>query len=273
MAKRKNVQSYAENIFDRLERVNPRVTSKNAYVAQEMVFDAWECDDQEALRLYESALNLDDTNVDAWLGYLTFLTLNQDDRIRYLKRVIEIAAEVLGEEMLKDSVGHFWGIIETRPYMRARGQLTQELIKANYLEEAIVEHEVLLKLNPSDNMGLRYELVNLYLMLNQQNKAAKLFRKYKERKFSATFAWAYVLHRFVSDDLEDAQKALKDALKQNPYTLLYFSGLKKLPQDIPNSYRIGSDEEAIIAYDTLKKAWKTYPEVLEWLKNTCAHVL
>lgn len=54
---------------------------------------------------------------------------------------------------------------------------------------------------------------------------------------------------------------------QNGHAMAYFLEHRKAPEAMPNSYGVGSREEAIIAWDILKPAWKTYPEAQTWLKK------
>lgn len=87
-----------------------------------------------------------------------------------------------------------------------------------------------------------------------------------ERRHVAAFAWAYVLERFLSGDLGEARNALTAARKQNPFAEALLTGAKPLPKSMPDSYGLGSVEEAAICADTLGLAWKRHPEAIQWLK-------
>ena len=54
--------------------------------------------------------------------------------------------------------GDFWSFIETRPYMRAKAQLTDELWAAGFAEESIKHYKDMIELNPNNNQGVRYIL-------------------------------------------------------------------------------------------------------------------
>jgi len=75
-----------------------------------------------------------------------------------------------------------------------------------------------------------------------------------------------VLERFLSGEMKKAEKALQASRKQNPHAQGYFLEHRKLPKSMPGSYSIGSREEAIIAWDILRHAWKQHPDVQVWLK-------
>ena len=59
----------------------------------------------------------------------------------------------LGAEGFEEYAGHFWGFLETRPYMRARAGLAIALIKLGDESAAIEHFRAMLKLNPNDNQG------------------------------------------------------------------------------------------------------------------------
>jgi tetratricopeptide (TPR) repeat protein len=73
----------------------------------------------------------------------------------------------LGPEGFKEYDGHFWGFLETRPYMRARHGLALALLKLGEEEEAMKHFRAMLKLNPGDNQGIRYLLLGCLLKRNE----------------------------------------------------------------------------------------------------------
>ncbi len=270
MPKKKTDTPDANRVLKQMERMMKNAAKNAASDAQELVYDAWETPDpEEAFALFEQALELDKTNVDAWLGLMSSTPLEQEDRITFLKRLVVMGADNLGKKAFKTDKGYFWGLLEIRPYMRARGYLAQALMEAGRLEESVAEHEGMLDLNPNDNQGIRYGLMALHLALYRLDDARKLFEQYDEREYSAIFGWAYVLERFLSDDLSGAEKALKEVCERNPHGKAYFLGHKKLPKHMPGSYGMGSAEEAMIAYEILKVAWKKHPKAKRWLKAQC----
>lgn len=218
-------------------------------------------------RSFRTAVELDQTNVDAWLGLMDFEYLDENERIEMLRKLVAMGEKNLGEKVFKKDKGYFWGLLETRPYMRARSQLALRLMEAGQNEESIAEHEAMLELNPNDNQGVRYGLMALYLAVKRLDGARRLFRKYEEQKFSTVWAWGYVLERFLSEDPAGAVEALQAARKQNPHAQAYFLEHRKLPKTMPGSYSPGSQEEAIIAWDMLRIAWKKHPDAQSWLKS------
>ena len=66
--------------------------------------------------------------MDALLQAATYAGLEQQGRgIEFLRKVVAIGEKNLGKDF-KEFAGHFWGFIETRPYMRARERLAQAFV-------------------------------------------------------------------------------------------------------------------------------------------------
>ena len=170
----------------------------------------------------------------------------------------------LGKKFFKENTGYFWGLIETRPYMRARLQLAELLRGAGREEEAIGHYEGLLELNPNDNQGVRDILLGCYLAAGDLAGVHRLSRRYKN-DISAVFAWARVLERFLANDLPGARHQLNEARERNRFAGLYLTGQRKMPKSMPGSYALGSEEEAIICSDLLAEAWARHKEALLWL--------
>ncbi|HHU16004.1 MAG: tetratricopeptide repeat protein [Kiritimatiellae bacterium] len=268
---KKNQKGHSESLPQRMERLIGSVKKRKVKEAADLVFDSWEtADSDESYALLTEAVELDPRNVDAWRGLMNFEPLGCEEEIAFLRQLVALGEKNLGKKVFQELKGHFWGFLETRPYMRARARLAQRLVQAGRLEEAVTEHEGMLELCPNDNLGIRYGLMALYLALNNLEGANRLFREYDEREFSATFAWAFVLERYLAGDSDGAAEALAAARKQNPYAEAYFSKAKNLPKRMPGAYSTGSQEEAMIAWDILQTAWKKHKEAQVWVIGQCA---
>ena len=94
----------------------------------------------------------------------------------------------LGEQTFRDEAGRFWGLLHTRPYMRARLGLAHALWTAGRRDEAVGHARELLRLNPGDNQGVRYTLAAWLLALDRDDELAGLLEQYPDE---GTAAWAY----------------------------------------------------------------------------------
>ena len=232
--------------------------------AQELAYKAMnERDLERALELCIKAIEIDPHCVDA----LTHAAgvFEPDERIERLTEVIRMAEEDLGgEEYFEENEGHFWEILETRPYMRARSYLADTLYEVGDIPSAINEYEALLDLNPGDNQGIRYLLMGLYLEIDDVNGVYRLVEEYDED--SAVFAWSSLLVCLIMGDTARAEEMLSVARESNRYVEDYLIGRKPMPAEIPNYYGIGDENEAIVCIDLMSTAWKKHPEAMRWLR-------
>lgn len=244
------------------DRANQEKSDKDR--AQDLVYEAMEARTAtEIFRLVNTALELDPANVDARLMRADFRGLEGEARIFELKDIIAGGAKSLGKKAFKEMVPHFWGFVETRPYMRARQQLAEAYRVSGCLEEAVLEYNEMLALNENDNQGVRYELLPCLLALDRLEDARKLMQRFEDDcTFSAVFTWCRVLERHLAGDTAGVKEALVAARKQNPHMEAYLKGHRKPPKNLPSSYAEGSKEEAVIFASVLLMAWKKHPKAL-----------
>ncbi len=242
----------------------PKAGSPEDFQAQDLYYEAMETGNMD---LIYDALEIDPGNVDCLLQFLGAFKMDSLEGLQVTQQIVTIAEERLGKKMFKECKGVFWGMLETRPYMLARSELAQRLVKRGQIDESIVEHEGMLELCPSDNLGLRYGLVGLYLQQNRLGDAARLLKEFEdERPYSAMMAWPYVLERFLAGALDEAAEALSVARKQNKHVETYLKGHRKLPEESVGSYSPGSREEAKICANMQKLSWDAHPESIDWLE-------
>lgn len=67
---------------------------------------------------------------------------------RLYKQGVQVGEGGLGSETFEEDKGRFWGIVETKPYMRARQGLAEVLWVLGEREGAIEHLSDMLRLNP-----------------------------------------------------------------------------------------------------------------------------
>lgn len=235
--------------------------------AQELAFEAMETNDPAQMILYAlEALVLDPNCIDALVLSADITSPSDHDLIDKLKLIINRAEKAMGEDFIEQNRGQFWGMVETRPYMRALSFLAETLQNIGNKKEAIRQYEKILELNPHDNQGIRYILIGLYLERKNLAKVRKLFKEYGDEP-SAFFLWSRVLERFLSKDLEGAKKALYTAKNKNPYVQKYLTGQKSIPDKLPFHYSPGEESEAVVCAEEIGQAWKKHPDAIKWIES------
>lgn len=235
--------------------------------AQELAYEAMEAPDPErALQLAERALAINPRCVDALLLVARATSRTTAELIEHVRAAVRAGEEELGKAFFRQNRGHFWGILETRPYMRARALLAELLAKEGRVDEAVAHYEDLLELNPNDNQGLRYALLGHYLALDRLDDAERMFRTYDDDG-SACFAWGRVLRLFLAGEHAAAHAALREAREANRFAEEYLSGRRRLPKRLPGYYGIGDENEGVVCAVELGDAWAKHREAVAWLNG------
>jgi len=183
---------------------------------------------------------------------------------------VRAGGRALGPAAFRDDVGHFWGILATRPYMRVRQGLAAVLWALGERQVAIAHVQEPLRLNPGDNQGLRYTLATWLLAAGDDAALADLLRQYPEEG-SATWAYTRALAAFRRHGAGGpADAALREALTTNPFLPAYVLGLKPLPRRLPAYVGFGDEDEADVYIAEAAEPWLTSPEALTWLSTVVA---
>jgi tetratricopeptide (TPR) repeat protein len=106
----------------------------------------------------------------------------------YYAQGVAAGERALGKERFERDAGHFWGILETRPYMRARAGLASCLRTEGRRQEAIEHWADMLRLNPGDNQGIRYVLLAALLEAGDDARIEALLKGYRA---DPAASWAY----------------------------------------------------------------------------------
>jgi tetratricopeptide (TPR) repeat protein len=236
------------------------------FEAQDLAYAAMEGPTpQRALQLANKALGLNSRCVDALMLVAQLSGRTGEEQIADVAAAVRIGEEGLGKRFFKQNRGCFWGILETRPYMRARAFLADLLAASGRVSEAAEHLEAMLRLNPNDNQGLRYVLLGHYLELDHLDAAAGLLERF-ERDGSAMFAWGRVLERFLAGDESAAAAALKAARETYRFAEDYLTGRKRLTDPLPEYYGLGDRNEGVVCAVEIGTAWARHPGAVEWLK-------
>ena len=238
--------------------------------AQQIAFDAMEAETEaQARKLAKRALKLDPDCVDALVVLADLDARTPREMIEGLQKAVAAGERSLGEKFMKENTGHFWMLLDTRPYMRAMEELGRALAGQGIYLDAIRIYERMLELNPNDNQGVRDPLLGLYLAVSDLAGAGKLLKKYKNESL-ANFAWGRVLERFLAGEKAAARVALEKARAANRFVEQYITAKMPLPEELPEMYSPGSEEEAALCMIHVGLAWAHQQEAVFWLHEQCA---
>ena len=206
--------------------------------AQALMYQAFGTPDpDERARLAKQAIDLSPDCADAYV-LLAEQTKSRKEALDLFEKGVAAGERALGATAFQEDVGHFWGLLETRPYMRAREGLASKLWTMGRRDEAIKHLQDMLRLNPGDNQGVRYTLSGWLLAEGRDEDLARLFKEYDE--CSANWAYTKALVAFRRNgDTPETRRLLKAAKKANKHVPAYLLGRKPLPQEPPSYYSPG----------------------------------
>lgn len=223
---------------------------------------------KQRILLAQKALELDPDCCEAYLVLEQELAEDPIESIQYYDKAIAAAKRSLGEDFFKENAGHFWGIHETRPFMRAQLYKAQSLWQIRRQSEAIDICWELLELNPNDNQGSRYILFDFLLTDNRLSDIEKLLKKFPD---DGTAHWEYNLALYFfkkfGPESDKTINQIKAAVKSNPFIEKYLTGKLKEPKQSPGSFSLGSKEEAICYFQDSAIPWINTSSALEWLST------
>jgi hypothetical protein len=236
----------------------------NTEKADDLMYEAYQLDSRKGINLAKEVLKLDPENVRA----LNFLAQNEPDPVKaetLLDKSIMLAEKQLGKDYFKENRGNFWFIAQTRPYMTAKFGMAccKEALEKD--DEAIKIYQEMIKLNPNDNQGARYELARLLLKHYNLTVFHKLHKKYKKEE-SAHWLFNYTYFAFL---IYGAGKLADDALIKayhaNVHVVKIMAGEESLPKNLGEYYSPGSFEEAAYYLMDNLELWTRDLNVIKWV--------
>ena len=237
--------------------------------AQAIMYRAFdEPNEKKRILLAKDALAICPDCADAY-NLLAEHASSRKEARRLYEQGVAAGERALGQDAFQHHVGHFWGVLETRPYMRAKLGLAHGVWSAGRREEAVQHLQEMLRLNPGDNQGVRYTLAGFLLFLDRDEDLARLLQQHDEP--SATWAYTKALLAFRRHgDNSDTQQLLTKAKKTNKHVPLYLTGEKYPPGGRAGCYSPGDENEALNYLGSFLAAWKSTSGAVDWLRASNA---
>jgi len=265
---RRVMEGEMARMFESLEQesIDPQVAE-----AQNLMYAAWE--EQNPARRIAMARKALKVSPDCADAYVLLAEEEADTVGRSLElyqQGAEAGKRALGEAYFQENAGHFWGLLRTRPYMRALEGMAACLWQMKLEDKALKVYQEMLRLNPNDNQGIRYLMINLLLGLNRDDELSKLLDEYQD-DWSAVWTYSQALLEFrQSGASPKANRGLRAALEQNPLVPAYLSGKKRIPNQLPAYIGMGDENEAIAYAADHLNHWRRTPGALNWLEEQLA---
>jgi tetratricopeptide (TPR) repeat protein len=259
------MEGYFLNSWD---EPDPTLPESDLREAQRLMYRAWEeTNPEERIKLAQQALETSSDCADAYILLAEEKAESLEEAHGLYLKGVQAGERALGSDFFEENTGFFWGLVQTRPYMRARYGLMECLALMGHHDQAIQHCRDLLTLNPNDNQGVRYILITLLLHMRLDQEAQELIEQYAE---DASADWAYsraLLSFRRHGSSPEARDALKNAIASNAFVPDFLTGRTQLPEEIPD-FMIPGDETEAAHYvtDHFSNWWGT-SGAIDWLKS------
>lgn len=234
--------------------------------AEVLVYQAMELEGEAQKELIMEALDLDPDCIAAY-HVLGDAEMSPAIALAFYERGIAIGAERFqSEEYLKQNNGHFWGLTETRPFMRCLQGAANSEFHLGRIIEAMAIWAFMLNLNPNDNQGVRYDLMLSLAGSGDHASFEKLDTQFKDDDSAAAY-FNRVLNQFTKHGPgPQALQALQAARSRNKFVVPMLLNAEAPPYGV-SGYTLGSKEEAIAYMDKAHMVWCGVPGAKDWLKR------
>ena len=205
--------------------------------------------EKEAVKLAKSAYKLCPDCFDALL-FLVELEESELKKEKLLNDGLEREKKRLEEHNFfnKENIGSFYGLFETRPYIRGLYFKAYILLNSGKMTQAKEICKEILRLNESDNTGARYLLMAIYAVLEDEKGMLALYKKYPEKDLEMLFPLFALYYKLGND--KKAKKYLTEIDSLNPNFIKFFRDTLKISKNItPGYYSRGDASEVLMYFD------------------------
>jgi tetratricopeptide (TPR) repeat protein len=220
--------------------------------------------------LARQALEMAPDCADAYM-LLASLAPDLPQRLALMEQAVAAGQRALGEAEFKELEGHFWGFVQTRPFMAAYAGFAELSWALGDRARAITIYTDMLRLNPGDNQGVRYLLATSLLEERSPEARSALQELLGRYPDDSAANWAYnralLAFQLQGQATPEANQALRAALKVNPHVPAYMLGEKPLPRELPEFIGMGDPNEAMEYVAAAYDAWRHTSGALPWLRS------
>lgn len=233
--------------------------------AQHLVYAAYELTPTKAKVNIEKALQLDPDCIEAY-EFLGSMERTAELASVFYEKGISIGRRFFGGKYLEKHKGMFWGVHETRPFMRCLQHYSDCLYTMGKVKECVTILEEMIELNPNDNQGVRDQLLLYLIQLDEFKKFLK-YSKMFEEDFMAFPLFNRALFAFKTEgETENSNRQLLKALNQNKFVAKRLLSNKQITE-LANHYGFGDENEADYYASFAQHIWAKTKGAREWLKK------
>ncbi len=224
---------------------------------------------KQRLEYTNKALELEPDNLDAGLAKIELTMKKPHQMLDALEELLRKGdAQMERGGFFRDSMGDFWAVFETRPYMRVRYQYLNTLFALGKLRKAAAVGERSLELCENDNLGIRFSLMCVYAALEDEPAALALLKKFDDYEDSQ-FLLALAVLYYKLDRPDEATDYLKRLQKINKGTKKFLRAaagerLEEIDERFGYGYRPFTADELIDLVENNLPLFVSVPDFFRW---------
>lgn len=202
----------------------------------------------------------------------TALFLHAESDFGWTRQTVMRPLLLRGEAILRASVGEPptplpWLVPENRPGLRLVSHLITLDLHADNAADAAERMAWLLAINPNDNHGWRYELVNHLLKQRDAVAALALCDRYPNDAATDLF-YGRALALFMLGNTDAAAEALDEAAQFSPKVIKALQRERmRQPATDPRGVLMGGDDEAWLYREAMRETWLSNPLAKQFLRG------
>jgi tetratricopeptide (TPR) repeat protein len=256
--------SFMENMIGKKIPSALRKARSKQDEAQDLVYEAQGLSDQEGRVKALQALEIDPDCIDAY-EYLGMIEKDPTNALEFFSEGVKAGNRVFDENFVKENKGNYWGLLETRPFMRCLFHTAEYLYYFDEIEKSIQIKELMIELNPNDNQGVRDDLLLHLLEIGDFEKFDFYHNMYPD-DIGAFPLFNHALCIYKREgDTANSNSLLQKALEFNKHVSALLISKKTFP--LPDMYGFGDEAEAKIYTARARDIWLKTNGAIFWLKR------
>ena len=239
---------------------------KNYVIAEGIIDYAWKQKNYKNKAKYaKEALEIYADCADAYIILSKDSSLNNLQKKALLEKAVKAAENLLKIDNLETAEPELFELKIAEPLFGAKYSLAVHLWENEEKEAALENALEILKYNKQDNLMIRNIVVNWLLIEKEYTQLKHLLVKY-EKDGLAAINYSRVALLYKTNEIKEAENALRRAYKINPFVVTYILKQKTVPSSLPHIFKLGSEEEAMKYVGSALEVWKD-PKMIQWIKE------
>ena len=241
--------------------------------ANDLLIMALNSEGQARNILARKAINTNQDYIDAYV-FLGDEASSSFEREEWYRMAVRVGKRVLGDEFFQKHQGNFWQFPKARSFLDGLQGLADELYYQNREEEALTYYRELLRLNNTDEHGVRHNVFKILVSRKHYQEARELLKQYTN---DTSPSWLYndvLLSYLVNGKTKETEEKLKRALASNSLICQLLLNPPHLAALEDNEFRLICDEVECVEYvHSMAYLWTEESGILDWMKQIYEHQL